>query len=169
MYKLILTLMGITVLVLFMPAFPIGAADEKHKPAVRRFCRLAPWGILAMYGLSLLCLTLFFRKPGSHSEITLSLLEPFRKAVRNNGSDFSAQMEAIFLNILLFFPLGYLLPFNFHRMKNTAVLAIGLIVTGVIELCQLVFQMGWFDVNDLLYNFIGVLCGLILLRVQQKE
>ena len=45
----------------------------------------------------------------------------------------------------------------------------GVLFAGLVEGVQLVLRIGWFDVNDLFYNLLGVLFGLILLRVQQKE
>lgn len=76
-------------------------------------------------------------------------------------------METSLLNILLFIPFGFGLPFitNF-RMKETVV--IGALFSIVIELLQLItgfmakitFRIA--DINDVIFNTLGVAIGYIL-------
>ena len=167
MTRLILTLLGIAALLLLMPAFARWAGEQRSGRRLRWFCSNAPTLALVAYIIVNLVLTLLSRKPGSHTEITLSLLEPFQRAARQN--DYARQLEGLLLNILLFLPLGYLLPQVFRKIKCWQVLLIGAVFTIIIELCQLVFRMGWFDVNDLFYNFIGVLAGWLFHRAQQQK
>lgn len=168
MLKTIIALLGVIIMVLMMPVFDFWSGDQRFSPRLRRFFRKVPMLTLIAYVLLNLTMTLLCRTPGTHSQVTLSLLEPFQRAAARPEEAFSI-LEGLFQNVLLFLPLGYLLPMACPRIKNPLALLAGSLFTAAIELCQLVFGMGWFDVNDLLYNVIGMLCGLILIRVQQKE
>ncbi|MEK6397874.1 MAG: VanZ family protein, partial [Terriglobus sp.] len=62
-------------------------------------------------------------------------------------------------NILPFLPVGFLAPFVFRKMTwaNAIVFAVG---TGLLmEVLEAVFQVGIFDVDDVLLNAFGVLLG----------
>jgi glycopeptide antibiotics resistance protein len=66
-----------------------------------------------------------------------------------------------FLNVFLFIPLGFMLPFvceSYKRLKTT--LLFGMATSLVIELLQL-FTYRKTDVNDLITNTIGTLLGFL--------
>lgn len=64
------------------------------------------------------------------------------------------------LNILLFVPLGFLLPFYSDKLKKMyRVVLLGFLTTLVIESTQYVTKMGIFEADDLLHNTLGVLLG----------
>lgn len=75
-------------------------------------------------------------------------------------------------NIAVFIPFGIFLPTLFSRCKNiclTVILTFHMTLT--VELIQLVTQVGSFDVDDILLNTIGGLCGYIiwfLFRIMKK-
>ena len=72
------------------------------------------------------------------------------------------------LNILLFIPLGFLLPLLWQRYRNMGkALLFSFFATLTIELSQL-FSSRATDVDDLITNFIGALCGYLLARVCTK-
>ncbi|HEM3609258.1 TPA: VanZ family protein [Streptococcus suis] len=56
-------------------------------------------------------------------------------------------------NLLLFFPLGLLIPFSWKKIT----LFIGAIL--IIEVCQCAFSLGFFDLGDILLNTIGFVLG----------
>jgi len=79
----------------------------------------------------------------------------------------SADIKTSFLNILLFIPFGFGLPFiTDFRMKKVVI--IGCIVSLMIELLQLMsgfiagitFRVA--DINDVIFNTLGVLLGYLL-------
>lgn len=76
--------------------------------------------------------------------------------------------SSVILNILLFVPLGYLLPTidGEKRMNNTyyGIAIIGFFVSSFIEATQLLTHRGWFDVDDLFHNTMGAVIGLFLYR-----
>lgn len=73
---------------------------------------------------------------------------------------FKEPLSSIGLNILLFVPLGYLIPsvFSFfHRWWR--VLLAGLGFSLMIEVVQLATHLGWFDASDLFHNTLGAVIG----------
>ncbi len=59
-------------------------------------------------------------------------------------------------NLLLFLPLGLLVPFSWKKLT----LFIGAIL--IIEVCQYTFSLGFFDLGDILLNTIGFVLGNFL-------
>ena len=78
----------------------------------------------------------------------------------------NSPIEGNVLNLLLFIPLGYLLPELIPGTANKHVLFIALLVTLCIEVVQFVWKLGWFEVDDILHNMLGATLGLRILRKQ---
>lgn len=76
-------------------------------------------------------------------------------------------LEGIILNILLFIPFGYMLPFIFRKLQKVlwSVVLIGFACSLLTETVQLITRLGWFDLDDLLNNTIGCILGVIFYRV----
>ena len=71
-------------------------------------------------------------------------------------------------NIIMFIPLGFLMPRIFRRLRKlwkTLLLCIGIIVA--IELVQLVTLVGTCDVDDLILNVLGIYLGYFLCRTRK--
>ena len=72
------------------------------------------------------------------------------------------------LNVLLFIPLGFLLPLLWQRYRNMGnAMLFAFFATLTIELSQL-FSFRATDVDDLITNFIGAFCGYLLAKVCTK-
>ena len=71
----------------------------------------------------------------------------------------------VYMNIMLFVPMGYLLPyvFEFFRSGSWArpVLAC-FVISFITENLQLIFRRGFYDMDDLLANTLGGLIGTLL-------
>ncbi len=78
-------------------------------------------------------------------------------------------MEGILINILIFIPLGYLLPAVFPQIRWGHVICIGFAVTVSIETVQLFTKLGMFDLDDILNNVIGTVAGVVLHRWIGRE
>ncbi len=66
-------------------------------------------------------------------------------------------------NIGVFVPFGIFIPTLFSRCKNIFLTVIlTLQMSLMVELIQLITQVGSFDVDDILLNTIGGLCGYII-------
>ena len=80
-----------------------------------------------------------------------------------NWNLFSTVTQDLFLNpavlvfnLLLFLPLGLLVPFSWKKVS----LFIGAIL--IVEICQYTFSLGFFDLGDVLLNTIGFVLGNFL-------
>ena len=70
-----------------------------------------------------------------------------------------------FLNILLFVPMGFLLPILYKKYNNFATVAIiGFLISLSIEITQL-FGYGATDINDLITNTAGTCIGYWIFRL----
>lgn len=73
-------------------------------------------------------------------------------------------------NTVAFVPWGFLLPAAHQRFRR--VLPFALITVAVfliIESCQLVFMIGYFDVDDIILNSLGAFLGYLLWIVLLKK
>ncbi len=78
-------------------------------------------------------------------------------------------LEGIALNILLFMPMGYLLPLLFPKLRWWQVIVIGFLTTVCIEVGQLITKLGMFDLDDILNNMIGLGIGMVLSRKVKRK
>lgn len=76
-----------------------------------------------------------------------------------------AELRNIILNILLFFPFGYLLPRLFPRLRWWQVILLGLAFSLCIELLQLITRLGYADVDDLINNTLGAAIGFLCYKL----
>lgn len=68
-------------------------------------------------------------------------------------------------NILPFLPVGFLAPFVFRQMTWPKAVALAVATGLLMEVLELIFQVGIFDVDDILLNGFGVLIGYGLYSV----
>ena len=95
----------------------------------------------------------------------------------SNSSGLATTKQAIINligNIVMFIPLGFLLPFNLPKTQKFVwciLVSAGLILC--VEIIQLVMLLGSFDVDDLIFNIIGAIAGyvcyLIYCKLRQKK
>ena len=72
-------------------------------------------------------------------------------------------------NIVCFIPWGFLMPLAYPKVQKfwrTLGIALGGILA--IEIFQLLTGLGSFDVDDIILNLLGVMCGFVLWRAWQK-
>lgn len=117
--------------------------------------------------------TLMFRIIRPEQLLNLELLRSWRKAfdmpdgllslLRGTASIASPSMASqLLLNILLYIPLGYLLPAAYPRLKGWQVAVIGAALSTLTEAAQLIFRIGWCECDDVLHNLLGCLVGLLM-------
>lgn len=76
-------------------------------------------------------------------------------------------LTQIYLNMMLYIPLGYLLPYIFRWFRQRPRIrpvAAGFVVSFLTENLQLVFKRGFYDVDDLITNVLGAFLGTLLFR-----
>lgn len=72
----------------------------------------------------------------------------------------------VIMNILMFVPLGVLLPLNFkYFCKNRCVILTALAVSVGIESIQGILRIGMFEVDDILGNMFGMEIGFLCYAV----
>lgn len=74
----------------------------------------------------------------------------------------------IIANILVFIPLGFFVSNkNSKNVFKALIICLGVILS--IELIQLFFKIGFFDVDDIILNFLGSLIGMGINKILIKE
>lgn len=64
------------------------------------------------------------------------------------------------LNCILLLPAGVLLPIIAnHKVKWYQALAVGILVSAIIEFSQLIFMRGLFEWDDMIHNGLGCMLG----------
>ena len=138
--------------------------------------------VFGIYVLGNLYHTLLSRVPGQEQYIEL---QPFRLYGRlfERGNDVETTMTGlvapfidsnvpiigIILNILLYYPLGYLLPILFSKLKSWHVILIGGLCSIATEVTQYIFEMGWCETDDVIHNTLGTAIGVWVWLWQSKR
>ncbi len=118
---------------------------------------LAKISLVLLWLFVLLFLTLLSREPGVQASYCL---EPFW-CIRE-AWEYESAIDWYFIigNIVLFLPLGIILPLCFVKMRHTAWNAlIGFLVSLGIETTQLITHRGLFETDDLIHNTLGTVLG----------
>ena len=77
-------------------------------------------------------------------------------------------LVGIILNILLYYPLGYLLPILFPKLKPKHVILIGCLCSIATEATQYMLKMGWCETDDVIHNTLGTTIGMWVWMLQSK-
>ena len=72
------------------------------------------------------------------------------------------------LNVLLLFPMGFLLPLALKKISSSQAFLIGLGFSALIEFSQLLFKRGLFEFDDMIHNSLGCLLGYLVMRCMLK-
>lgn len=90
-------------------------------------------------------------------------LVPFRTIfgyLRNLPSGFA--VYNLFGNIIPFVPLGYFISLYFNKSMFIKIIFIFSFILFLIEFIQFIFLIGFFDIDDFILNFIGLIIGYII-------
>lgn len=84
---------------------------------------------------------------------------------------FSREINVVsyILNVLMFVPLGFLLPYIWGKINNIKnILGYGFLFSLIIEISQL-FNYRQTDIDDLIMNTFGAVVGFVLFRTINKK
>lgn len=97
------------------------------------------------------------------TDVNLELGWSYRALVRGVPGMFSQ----IYLNIMLFVPIGALGEGVFLREKKICFIpvALGLVLTIIIECIQFMLHCGTFELDDILNNLIGTIAGIFIVVI----
>lgn len=102
--------------------------------------------------------TVFARQPKDYREYRLELFWSWKEVFHGDRE----LLKENLLNILLLFPVGFLLPPLFHKkLPWWSGLLAGLIISAAIEIGQLVLCRGLFEWDDMVHNSLGCMLGLL--------
>lgn len=169
---------------------PVLLCILRRKPLVRGTALI----IFAVYVIGNLSFTLLGRGGGGSSKLpafdnyrqafyldlgfkeTLKMLpEGLRETMQYVHIGSRNAAREVFLNILLYIPMGYLLPFIIKPMRYSVIActAVGLICSASTEYAQLRYGLGYFQLDDIMNNtlgcFIGAMLGCTLARLWRTK
>lgn len=121
--------------------------------------------LLFVFIMIVLASTVFTRMPnGMHTYELIPFWSWWRAVFGDVGL-----LKEIVLNVILFIPVGILLPFIFcEKIRYYKALLLGFCFSFVIECSQLLFCRGLFEWDDMIDNSIGAMIGCVLVN-QLKE
>lgn len=73
-------------------------------------------------------------------------------------------LEEIILNLILFLPIGGILPMLSKKIGWKDATLIGFAISAVIELSQLTLCRGWFSWDDMIHNTLGCVIGYLVVK-----
>lgn len=148
---------------------------HSHKCTREKILQNCLFAILFIYIILLLRITLFkqvslynlFSAIGA-GERAVNII-PFHSVVEmiQNHVSPGRILENVFGNILLFVPLGLILPAVRKKMKS--IICAALLLSGSIEAVQFIFALGSTDIDDLIFNLLGALAGQFLCIAIKKR
>lgn len=139
------------------------------------------WVVFGLYILGNIYFTMLSRTPDSEHYLELM---PFRVYGRlfvasteeSNATGFvvwflgnTMPIVGLILNILLYYPLGYLLPILFPKLKPKHVILIGCLCSIATEATQYLLKMGWCETDDVIHNTLGTAMGVWVWHLQSKR
>lgn len=136
-------------------ALLLGAWSERKKRKGKETFSVAAATCFLMYAAIILCITFLSRESGSGQKIDMQLFSTWGINDRNNAY--------VVENILLFIPFGFISPCAFKVFRKLHVCAAaGFFTSLAIELLQLLTQRGFFQIDDIITNTLGMLIGYIV-------
>ncbi|MDD6208251.1 MAG: VanZ family protein [Clostridiales bacterium] len=146
----------------------------------RRFVKHAAWLGFGLYMIGLVYFLFISEELGRSGRVSSANLVPFQEINRSvwllkhgllyhKWSSIRYFIVNFVLNIVAFMPFGFFLPIISSRQKNFFVLFVSAsLFTVSIELIQLMFGVGIFDVDDMILNVSGGILGYILYWLTRK-
>ncbi|MBQ9719960.1 MAG: VanZ family protein [Oscillospiraceae bacterium] len=127
-------------------------------------------GMLALflvYTLAIGYVTIFSRDGKNDTSIFLFRFDAFEKAIRTRSLE---PIYDILLNVALFVPMGFLMPFVLPEKldKWSYALMTGLMFTTVIEATQMLLRLGQADLTDIVTNALGAVIGFFFYRLTRR-
>ena len=179
---MILLLVGssLTILMVFITRqLTISLSPERFRSVMRL--------LLPAYLLLNLYFTILMREPSKDRLVTLVPLRSYFAVLGWDIQTFSAvgqllhgaweepiafafePLIGIVQNLILFMPFGFLLYAVTDQPRTARILLFSFLLSLAIELCQLFFRLGWFEVDDILHNVLGTYLGICLYRRAVKR
>jgi catechol 2,3-dioxygenase-like lactoylglutathione lyase family enzyme len=163
-----------------------GVSENPKAAGLLKLRQLVLYAVFLLYAAAFAFIVFFSRQTGDAYQVHAAPLQDLFNAVRTDSGFADAILSIfrdgikegishfhiepkdvvqVYLNIMLFVPLGYLLPYVFPwfraRARIRPVIAC-LLISFITENLQLVFRRGLYDVDDILSNTFGGWIGQLL-------
>ena len=149
-------LLGVIVVILLLTGyFLLYKKLMKGTDKLNKF-KFGLWSIFVIYIVVVLGATIGHRT-SAYGNINLHLFSSYKNAYNS----FSIrEWRNIILNILMFVPLGFMIPLLFKKCKRWYITyLIGFGATLFIEILQLISKQGIFELDDIINNTLGCIIG----------
>jgi glycopeptide antibiotics resistance protein len=106
----------------------------------------------------------------SYSGIRRYNLYPFKTIADYFMNSWQYSFHVLFINlaanVITFIPLGFFASLLFKRFNNILVMVVfSIIIITVIESLQFVFNVGVFDIDDIILNTLGCIIGFAIYKI----
>lgn len=161
------------IIVIFVLAFTIVFLLQRYKKNVITKKQGIAGLITVGWMLLVLGSTIFTRMPGDR-KIQLELFWSWKEIIHPIGRLGTSTPQGLFveniLNMFLLLPVGTFLLIGLRKQLSWwQGLLVGILLSGIIELLQLILCRGLFEFDDILHNSIGCMIGCILIRRWQDN
>ena len=146
-----------------------------------KYAKWLRWSIFAIYVIGNMYFTLLSRVPDSGQYLELKPFRTYGRLFESTTEDatttgFAAvfldntmPVTGLILNTLLYYPLGYLLPILFPKLKPKHIILIGCLCSIATEATQYLLKMGWCETDDVIHNTLGTAIGVWVWHLQSKR
>lgn len=105
-------------------------------------------------------------KGGNYIPIYNTIKDYNNHILNDNNVTAKCIIDTSIKNIITFIPLGFLVPIAFNKCeKISEAIKVGFIVSGIIEITQVFFRLGIFDIDDVILNTLGTIVGLLCFKL----
>ena len=118
------------------------------------FVRQASFCLLVGYVFLVFCTTIFFREDTYEKRYMLRPLWSYTVL-------YNRLLAQIIMNILLFIPVGFFVGGAMKKKHILHAIGVGLTLSFLIELTQLISTRGVFSVDDIIHNVLGCVIGFV--------
>jgi len=164
-----------------------GLSENANADALLKLRQLVLYAVFLVYFAAFLVIVFFSRTSGEEYQVHVApfqdlynavetehgLVDVFLTLFREGVTEALSRIEVIrfqdivqvYLNVMLFVPMGYLLPyvFNWFRAKaHIRPVVACFFISLVTENMQLIYRRGLYDLDDLLSNTLGGFVGQLL-------
>lgn len=124
------------------------------------FWRYRYFILLTGYSILIIFHTIVFRNTSDYALYILTPFHNFSNALEGDIGLFWGYA----LNIIMFVPIGILLPLHYKSIKIIYVTTVAVCLSASIELLQLILHRGFCEIDDLICNVLGALLGTISIK-----
>ena len=120
-------------------------------------------------GLGIGIATAIERLKNGANLVPFDTVERYHRAYSIGSMRFVTYFLNIYGNILLFLPMGIMLPKLFPKVRRYILFLAVLSMTVLAELTQLLIGVGRFDIDDIILNLAGAVIPLIILKKHRRR